>query len=425
MNRLRISHNHTAGAGKILCAALLGALFGCSPAPVPVDLVVESVTVYSGSDSTPFIATVAIRDGRFFEISPPDESSFVANETIDGTGKFMTPGLWDAHSHVRSSKERGLDVQLFIKSGVTSIRDMGGYAERLGLLLQEINSGAMPGPSIYPSYFMLNGESFADFQRVVTTEAEIEAAIDELVSLGAAQVKVHRALSPEMLPVVVRLAHARDLTVTGHIPLGVHPLDACQIGMDGIEHVGSIVEAVMFAGDNSSSGAIDYLTSDAAQPMYECLSDRNIAVTPTLIIYPFIARRRAAGGEIPLEFIEFIESMKQIAHRLYESDITLLTGTDVSDLNDPITIEPGKSLLEEMLLLEEAGIPPTAIIAMATLNAAQSVGRGNITGSIDANKNADFLLLSADPGQSVRNFESIVSVYQMGREVFSAAWPNR
>jgi len=302
---------------------------------------------------------------------------------------------------------------------------MGGYAERLELIQQEINSGATPGPSIYPSYFMLNGESFADYQRVVTTEADIGAAIDELVSLGAAQVKVHRALSPDMLPVVVRLAHARELTVTGHIPLGVHPLDACQIGMDAIEHVGSIVEAVMSAGEISSSDAIDYLTSDAAQPLYDCLSARNIAVTPTLIIYPVIARRRAAGGEIPPEFIEFIDSMKQITYRLYESGVTLLAGTDVSDLNDPISIEPGESLLEEMVLLEEAGIPPTAIIAMASLNAAQSVGLARNTGSIDADKNADFLLLSADPGQSVRNFESIVSVYQMGQEVFSAAWPNR
>ena len=396
---------------------------GCSPEPVAVDLLIENVTVYSGSDSTPFIASVAIRDGRFFEISPPNEGSFVANETIDGSGKFMTPGLWDAHAHVRSSRERGLNVETFVESGVTSIRDMGGYPERLRLVEQEIRSGAKAGPNIYPSFFMLNGESFADYQRAVTTESEIASAIDELVSLGAVQVKVHRALSPEMLPVVVRLAHERNLTVTGHIPLGMHPLDACQIGIDGIEHVGSIVEAVisvMSAGENSSSVAIDYLTSDAAQPMYECLSARNIVITPTLIIYPVIARRRAVGEEIPPEFIAFIESMKQITHRLYESGVTLLTGTDVSDINDPISIEPGKSLLHEMVLLEEAGVPPTAIIAMASLNAARSIGVGGITGSIDSDKNADFLLLSADPGESVRNFKSIVSVYQMGREEFSA-----
>ena len=270
---------------------------------------------------------------------------------------------------------------------------------------------------------MLNGESFADYQRAVTTEAEIEVAIDELVSLGAVQVKVHRALSPELFPVVVRLAHERNLTVTGHIPLGVHPLEACQIGMDGIEHVGSIVEAVisvMSDGEGSSQVAIDYLTSDAAEPMYECLSARNIVITPTLVIYPVIARRRAAGKEIPPEFVEFIESMKQITHRLYESGVTLLTGTDTTDFYDPIRIQPGVSLLDEMVMLEEAGVPPMEIIAMASLNAARSIGVDSKTGSIESDKNADFLLLSADPGESVRNFRSIVSVYQMGRVVFSA-----
>lgn len=420
---MKIVFARIAGAGKLLCVALLVGLFGCSIAPVSVDLLVENVTVYSGSDSTPLIASVAIRDGRFFKISSLDESSFVANETIDGTGKFMTPGLWDAHAHVRSSRERGLDVRIFVKSGVTSIKDMGGYPRRLELVEQEIRSGAIPGPSIYPSYFMLNGESFADYQRAVTTEAEIEAAIDELVSLGAVQVKVHRALSPELLPVVVRLAHERNLTVTGHIPLGVHPLEACQIGMDGIEHVGSIVEAVisvMSDGEGSSQVAINYLTSDAAQPMYECLSARNIVVTPTLVIYPVIARRRAAGEEIPPEFVEFIESMKQITHRLYESGVTLLTGTDTTDFYDPIRIQPGVSLLDEMVMLEEAGVPPMEIIAMASLNAARSIGVDSYTGSIESDKNADFLLLSADPGESVRNFRSVVSVYQMGRVVFSA-----
>ena len=137
-----------AEAGKLLCVALLGGLFGCSTAPVPVDLLIENVTVYSGSDSTPFIASVAIRDGQFFKISPLDQNSFIANETVDGTGKFMTPGLWDAHAHVRSSKERGLDVRIFVKSGVTSIKDMGGYPRRLELVEQEIRSGAIPGPSI-------------------------------------------------------------------------------------------------------------------------------------------------------------------------------------------------------------------------------------------------------------------------------------
>jgi imidazolonepropionase-like amidohydrolase len=409
---------------RLLCAAALGVAYGCSPAPVPVDLLVENVTIYSGSDSRSIVASVAIRDGKFVEISPPGEGQFVADETIDGSGKFMTPGLWDAHTHVRSSKESGLNIENFIEFGVTSVHDVGGYPDRLKLLETEIKTGSDPVPIIYPSYFMLNGESCADFQRTVTTVSEVNAAIDELVSLGAFQVKVHRALAPEMLPFVVQHAHKRDLTVTGHIPLGVHPLEACEIGMDSIEHVGSIVEAVistMPESDNNSQAAIDYLMSEAARPIYSCLSARNVVVTPTLVIYPAIAKRRAAGDEIPQEFVEFIESMKQITHRLYETGVSLLTGTDTTDLADPISFEPGASLLDEMALLEEAGVPATEIIAMASLNAARSIGLDGKTGSIDSGKDADFLLLAADPGDTVRNFRSIVSVYQMGRLVFSEA----
>lgn len=414
----------SAGGRMFLCAVAFSGLIGCSPAPVPVDLLVQNVTIYSGGDSAKVIASVAIRDGKFVEIIPPGEGHFLADETIDGSGKFMTPGLWDAHTHVRSSKERGLNIENFIESGVTSVHDVGGYPERLKLLEMEIGTSPGPAPSIYPSYFMLNGESFADFQRVVTTESEIEAAIDELVSLGAVQVKVHRALAPEMLPFVVQHAHQRNLTVTGHIPLGVHPLDACEVGMDSIEHVGSIVEAVistMPESENSTQAAIDYLMSEAARPIYSCLSTRNVVVTPTLVIYPAIARRRAAGQEIPPEFVEFIESMKQLTHRLYESGITLLTGTDTSDLAEPNSLEPGASLLDELILLEEAGVPATEVIAMASRNAARSIGLDGKTGSIDVGKDADFLLLSADPGETVRNFRSIASVYQVGRLVFSDA----
>jgi imidazolonepropionase-like amidohydrolase len=367
-------------------------------APIPVDIVVENVAVYSGTASAPVVASIAIRDGKFLSINLADERSYQA-------------------------KESALDVESFAEFGVTSIRDVGGYLERLKSVERQIASGTVQGPSIYPSYFMLNGESFADYQRAVTNEAEIKVAIDELVSAGAAQVKVHRALSPEMLPVVVKLAHERGMRVTGHIPLGVHPLEACQTGMDGIEHVGSFVEALVSVApddEKNSQRAIEYLLSETANPIYECLAERQVTVTPTLVIYPAIAARRAAGSEIPPEFIEFIESMKRITYRLYESNVTLLAGTDTSDFGDLVAISPGISIHDEMALLEEAGIPPSEIITMASENAARSMGIANSKGSIQAGSDADFVMLSADPGESVRNFQTIVLVYQMGQLVFRA-----
>ena len=412
------------GTARLLCLAIINGLAGCGQAPVPVDLLVENVTVYSGSNTSTFVGSVAIRDGRFLAITQPDEGSYRASETIDASGLFMIPGLWDAHAHIRSSKERGLDLAKFAEFGVTSIHDLGGYLERLKSVEHDVAKGTIPGPNIYSSYFMLNGETFADYQRAVTSEAEIELAIDELANAGAYQIKVHRALSPELLPLVVSLAHEHGIKVTGHIPLGVHPVDACEIGMDGIEHIGSFVEALVSVApesDTKTQQAFEFLLSGDADSLYECLAGRNIAVTPTLIIYPAIAARRSAGKEMPQEFIDFVAAMNRIAYRMYESNIRLLAGTDVSDFYESMTTKPGESLLEELQMLEDAGIPTADVIKIASVNAAQSIGVGEKTGSIAAGKDADFVLLSADPGESVRNIRSIVAVYQMGRGVFASA----
>lgn len=409
----------TSAAGTVLVAAMLA---GCT-APVPVDILVENVTVYSGVDDVPFVATVAVRNGRFAAIDRSRDGRYVAAETIDGSGRFMTPGLWDAHAHIRSSGDRGLDLQRFVEFGVTSIHDLGGNTRRVKAAAEGIASGATPGPSTYPAFFMLNGESFASHQRAVTTEAEIVAAVDELAALGAAQIKVHRALSPDLLPVVVDAARARGLVVTGHIPLGLHPLDACESGMRGVEHIGSFVEAVISVAaqdEQDSRAALDYLLSDAAEPLYECLAGRNVAVTPTLVIYPSIARRRAGSDDIPQEFAELIEAMQRITLRLYESGVMLLTGTDTSDYYDPVRIEPGASLHDELLMFEQAGVPPAAIITAASLNPARAIGVDERSGSIELHKDADFLLLQADPEASLRNLQAIVAVYQAGRRVWSA-----
>jgi Amidohydrolase family len=87
-------------------------------------------------------------------------------------------------------------------------------------------------PHIYSSYSTLNGKAFAPFQRTVTNEAELRVAVNDLVRAGAVQIKIHRVFPAELMPVAVQLAHEHGLTLTGHIPTGLHPLQACEAGMD-------------------------------------------------------------------------------------------------------------------------------------------------------------------------------------------------
>ncbi len=401
--------------GILIFAALI--ITGCmAKNESQADLLIQNVTVYRGDQSPPFRANVVVRDGRFDEVSAEHLGATDAKTVIDGSGKFIMPGLWDMHAHIRSSEgDGGLQLSSFIKFGVTSILDLGGYGDRIRSAQDSVTDHSIT-PTVYSSYEMLNGQSFAPFQRMVTSEAEVVEVIAQLVKDGADVIKVHRALAPELLPIVIREAQKHNLEVTGHIPLGMTPLEACEAGMTGIEHMGSFLEAYISAIDGATTdSAIAYLLSDESEPLIRCLVSNQVRVTPTLVIYPKIAKRRAGGEELPEEFVDFIKAMSDIAYYLHQNGVTLLAGTDTSDLGE-MTVPTGEAILEEFEMLQGAGITPPDIIEIATGNAARALSVHDQVGTIEEGKVADFLLLSADPGSDVENFRALVAVYKNGRE---------
>ncbi len=413
--------NHWITNSLLLLAAMM--INACASVTEHVDLLVNNATVYTGDGSEPFIGTIAVRDSKFIHVSSSSDTTFTADRTIDATGKFITPGLWDAHAHVRSSATGGLSGERFLQFGVTSIHDLGGITSRIKAFEQEIDRNPLTGPRIYPVYFMINGESFGTFQRKVTTEQEAQSALDELAMTGARQIKIHRAVSPELAPFIFQEAKRLGLTVTGHIPLGMDPLDACRAGMLGIEHIGSFIEAFISVAPqdrNNSQAGIDYMLSAEADHLYECLKSNKVAVTPTLVTYLAIAKRRSAGAEIPQAFKDFIQDNGTIAKRLYDEGVVILAGTDVSDLNNPSILQPGLALHDELRMMEEAGLPATALIRIATLNPATAVNADKVTGSIAISKNADFLILSDDPGKTITNLRKIEYVFKEGVLVHAA-----
>ncbi len=395
--------------------ALIALLFACTLAACvtvpPADLVIRDVTVYPG-DGAPFSGSVVVRGGAIAAVERSPHGDVSAAQAIDGRGKFLIPGLWDMHVHARASEHDGLDLGAFASHGVTSVRDLGGYVDRL----KAAQAVGTAGPAIYTSFSTLNGKAFAPFQRAVTTEAELRTAVDDMARAGAVQIKIHRAFPAALLPAAARLAHERGLTLTGHVPLGVHPLAACEAGMDGIEHVGSFLEAYISVTPKATADdAIAYMLSGAADGLYRCLVSRRVAVTPTLVVYPAVARDRGKGT-ISAEAERFIGGLKRIARRLHEAGVPLLSGTDTSDVGG-LTIAPGASLLDELEMLQAAGIPARDVIAMATVNAARVLALASKTGSIAPGNAADFVLLDADPGADIGNARKQVAVYRAGRRV--------
>jgi imidazolonepropionase-like amidohydrolase len=95
---------------------------------------------------------------------------------------------------------------------------------------------------------------------------------------------------------------------------------------------------------------------------------------------------------------------------MFESGVKILSGTDIPNFG----LVPGESLHHELELLTEAGIKPMDVIKIATNNGAEALGIINQTGTIEPGKQADILILSANPIEDIENTKMIDAVIANG-----------
>jgi imidazolonepropionase-like amidohydrolase len=100
----------------------------------------------------------------------------------------------------------------------------------------------------------------------------------------------------------------------------------------------------------------------------------------------------------------------QLTKMMFESGVKILSGTDIPNFG----LVPGGSLHHELELLTEAGIKPMDVIKIATNNGAEALGIINQTGTIEPGKQADILILSANPIEDIENTKRVDAVIANG-----------
>ncbi|MDZ7756343.1 amidohydrolase family protein [Rhodohalobacter sp.] len=188
--------------------------------------------------------SILIEDGVISSIFPDGSQNLSGAESISMDGKYVIPGLWDMHIHLRGGDDlinsnREL-LPLFIANGVTTVRDAGGdltssiYDWRI-----EIESNMLTGPFIYTSGPKIDGtDPTWEGSIEVTNAEEISSALDSLQDLGVDYIKIYESkLSGENYLEIVRQTEERGLIVTGHMPMDILIEDAIEAGLDGIEHL--------------------------------------------------------------------------------------------------------------------------------------------------------------------------------------------
>jgi hypothetical protein len=368
--------------------------------------------------------TVVINGDRVAVVGPSAATDTPKDALhIDGTGKTLLPGLFDMHAHAQA-----LDGLLNIASGVTSVRDMGNDIEELNHLQGQWDSGAAIGPRVWKAGFIDGRSPFqAPTAVFADTVEEAQAAVNRYADLGYIQIKVYSSLKPELVPGIVKTAHARGLRVSGHVPNGMIASQFVEGGADELQHINFIflnfLESQVkdtrtperFTAVGANAAKLD-LESKEVNAFIELLQKHHTTVDVTLATFegmftgrpgtaspdfvPVLSRlpaqiqRGTLTGGLPVSaqndqlYRDSYDAMLRMTKRMYDAGIPILAGTDAA---------AGIMLHRELELEVRAGIPAAKALQIATFNAARLLKQENDLGSIAPGKRADFVLVEGNP----------------------------
>lgn len=356
----------------------------------------------------------------------PELSGF---QVIEGEGKYLTPGLMDAHAHIFDRS----DLALNLSQGVTTVRNMMGFPMHLRWR-DQVNQQRYPGATMFTAGPTLNmgSDTGGPFHKVLSDTEEARKVVEEIKEDGYDFVKVYDGLSEEVFLSIMEAAKKQGLQVAGHPPRGVDIETLTNSGLLSIEHAEEVFQGLM-----------NYkYSAEKVDSIAKILADKRIYVTPSLIIYNYLYRTMQDGrtfmDSIPQEyinpFIRFVgnkqlgdyldindegrdysarkyAALVEILTILHANEVPLLLGTDAG----PNLTVAGYILHSEIALWKQAGIEDFEILKAATINVASALGIDNERGTIEVGKQADFVLVNENPLEDARNMRNLYGVFHLGQ----------
>ncbi len=248
--------------GPLLAAGLLSACQTSLPPPSQrVDLAIENVTVVDpGTRRVLPNHSVYIRENRIVAVAAGrTRARFNAATLIDGSGRFLIPGLMDMHVHLFLPEPATPSLNLLLANGVTSIREMSsdcwaaagateGCVEDYRRLQSMIKAGQTPGPDLVAlTSTMVMGPTRLKLPKELpsfitpTSEGEARALVRYLETRGINLIKTHDSIPASAFRALMDEAAALDMKVGGHVPFEAGSSGAASMGFHSIEHARDIL----------------------------------------------------------------------------------------------------------------------------------------------------------------------------------------
>jgi imidazolonepropionase-like amidohydrolase len=399
---------------------------GTGAPPVPNSLlVVSGEKIVSAGRATPE-AVAALPPGT---------------RVVDLAGKWVMPGLVDAHVHADSDA----DLQTMLHWGITTVRLMEeDTAKAVDISARSHTRSDVPDVLAAAPIFTTKGGWWDQGQppdrnlnRFPATPDEARAAVRKARALGTREIKV-------MLDDMAWCrAPKTPLPKVSRPVLEALLGEAQDLGILAIVHAPNLddAKAALFAG---ATGLAHGILDPLDEQTLDFLRHKHVAYVPTMDIFEFLADPRrdldrvlgAPGSEVDrwlapatvarlrsreysdqyrtgypnMEYVErHLPALRENVRKLEAAGALIGLGTDM-------WAYPGLSVSVEMDLYVRAGLTPMEAIQAATRGAARSMVSHD-RGTLEPERRADLLVLDADPLQDVRNVRRIAEIWKAGRRV--------
>jgi hypothetical protein len=388
---------------------------------------------------------------------------------IDGTGKYLIPGLWDMHTHSNQHSE-WLHHPLYIANGVTGVRDMSGQLnekdsywvgskERLQWN-KDLNDNTRVTPRyVLQSSYQMDGEKAIPEDAPDFFKLQNPSQVDSLLQFYENEkvdfIKVYQQLPKDTYKALAKKAPEYGLHLAGHKPMFLSLEDAVNLGQRSFEH-GRIFmyecfpEADSLKSPNhwkayfskSKAKIVQQLDSVQAKELMHLMHQKNAYWTPTLQTLKFEANAHK------IEFtdnknLKYVTNVRKqlwwnydtdhnkeknlenegisISEQLYEASkqqvamanklgVPIMAGTDVTDSY----VFAGFSLHDELYELTRSGLSNLEALQSATIVPARFSNQISDYGTIEIGKKADLVLLNKNPLENIQNSKSIDAVFLNG-----------
>lgn len=407
---------------------------------------------------------ILIEGNRITSISESTLSPGSNTVIINGTDRFVMPGLWDMHGHFIHHSPQ-IHFPLLVAHGVTHVREMGfgspvdaGSSDSILMSLSDrnqwrdrIENQELIGPYISSSA-VYQIEEYGDIwgnDEEMPPLSKIVEVFSTLKQQGIDFIKITLENNPpkEFFYRIMQAANQMGLNVVGHKPRRISAIEASNLGLKSFEHARFLVIESSSLRDTYLNGSfkgmgkpetlyrtmIDSYDPQLAAETFQALisndswycpthitrrweahydddnyrADKRVEHVPYLLrsiwsLDAFLMSKKVPSGILK----DFYQHGLTITKQAHQSGVKLLAG---SDMLDPYAFY-GSGLWDELSEFDKAGIPVKDTLQIATINSATFTNQQDSFGSVEVGKIADLLLLGDNPLEDISHLESLEMV---------------